>query len=93
VITGDSDYDDKLVDLARDADIIIADCSYPDSMKVSGHMIPKECGLLAKNAGVKKLVLSHIYSDPSPDEERIAESRAVFDGEVVLAEDLMEFDI
>ncbi|MEE9523254.1 MAG: MBL fold metallo-hydrolase, partial [Thermodesulfovibrionales bacterium] len=80
VITGDCDYDGKLVDFARGADLLIADCSFPDKMKVSGHMIPKECGLLAKNAGVKKLVLSHIYSALSPDEERIAESRAVFDG-------------
>jgi ribonuclease BN (tRNA processing enzyme) len=93
VITGDCDYDDKLVDLARDADLILADCSYPDAMKVAGHMTPRECGLLAKNAAAKKLVLSHIYPAPSPDEERIAESNAVFDGDVILAEDLMEFDI
>ncbi len=93
VITGDCDYDEKLVDFARDADIVIADCSFPDSMKVPGHMTPKECGQLAKSAGAKKLVLSHIYPAPSPDAERITECRAVFDGEVVLAEDLMEFDI
>lgn len=93
IISGDCDYDEALVEFARDADLIVADCSFPDNQKVPGHMTSRECGLLAKNAGVKTLVLSHIYPAALPDEERVTECRAAFHGEIVLAEDLMEFDL
>ncbi len=93
VITGDCDYDEGIVMLSQGADVLITDCSYPDVLKTSGHMTPQECGQVAKRAGVKKLVLSHIYPSPFPEEERVKEAKAAFDGEVVLAEDLMEFAI
>jgi len=93
VFTGDTDYDQGIIELSRCADLLIADCSFPDSMKAKGHLSAKECGLVAKNAEVKKLILSHLYPAGTPDIERVGESRAVFDGEVLLAEDLMEFDV
>jgi ribonuclease BN (tRNA processing enzyme) len=93
VITGDSDYDRGLVDLSRNADVLIADCSYPDSLKVVGHMTPSECGRLAVNARVKRLVLSHIYPGEYDDSIFLAECRKVYGGRLTLAEDLMEIDL
>ena len=93
VVTGDADFDTGLIELSRDCDMLIADCSFPESMKVKGHMTPAECGLIAKEAGVKKLILSHIHSLPVPDDVRVEECRRVYGGEIVLAEDLMEFNI
>lgn len=93
VFTGDADYDRKLIDIAGNADVLIADCSFPDSQKAKGHLSSKECGLIARKAGVKKLILSHIYPSPVPDAERVREAAEVFDGEIVLAEDLMNMEI
>jgi len=93
VFTGDADYDQGIIDLSKGADLLIADCSFPDEMKTKGHLCSRECGLIAEKAGVKKLVLSHIYPDDSPDIERVTESGKTFGGEIILAEDLMELEI
>jgi ribonuclease BN (tRNA processing enzyme) len=93
VITGDADYDQGIIELSRNCDLLIADCSFPESMKAGGHMTPKECGLVAKKAGVKKLLLSHLHTLPFPDTYRLKECQQVFKGDVSLAEDLLEFNL
>ena len=93
VITGDCDYDQGIIELSRYTDLLIIDCSFPDALKVPGHLTPKECGLVANKAHVKKLLLSHIYIGDYPDSGMLKECRAVFDGDVSLAEDLMEIQI
>ena len=93
MFTGDTDYDQRIIEISISADLLVADCSFPDADKVKGHLSAKECGIVAKKAGVKKLLLSHIYPADMPDAERVNESREAFDGEVLLAEDLMEIDI
>lgn len=93
VFSGDADYDQEIISLSEGADLLIADCSFPDSMKAKGHLSAKECGLVAQKAEVKKLLLSHLYPAGTPEIERVKESREVFDGEVLLAEDLMEIEI
>jgi ribonuclease BN (tRNA processing enzyme) len=93
VITGDCDYDEGIVEFSKDVDLLIIDCSFPDAMKVAGHLTPKECGLVAKKAKVKKLILSHLYPTSYTDSERLKECKVIFDGNVLLAEDLMEVNI
>jgi ribonuclease BN (tRNA processing enzyme) len=93
VFTGDCDYDSSLIAFSQAADLLVIDCSFPNNMKTAGHLIPKECGLIAREAGVKKVLLTHIYPTDGPDSLRADECRAVFTGEVLLAHDLMELDI
>jgi ribonuclease BN (tRNA processing enzyme) len=93
VFTGDADYDQGIIAFSQNADLLIADCSFPDSMKAKGHLSAKECGLVAKKAKVKKLLLSHLYPANTPDSDRVGESGEVFAGDIVLAEDLMVIDI
>lgn len=93
VFTGDADYDQGLIDFSNNADLLIADSSFPHANKATGHLSAKECGLVAEKAGVKKLILSHIYPVDSPDSDRLEECREVFSGDVELAEDLMEIEI
>jgi ribonuclease Z len=53
------------------------------------HSLPAQAGKIAHDAKVKKLVLTHFFSDA--DLERIVDQvRQHFDGEVVLGEDLLE---
>lgn len=93
VITGDADYDQEIIELSKGSDLLIADSSFPESMKGRGHMTPKECGLVAKNAGAKKLLLSHLHALPFSDDDKIKECRHVFNGDVSLAEDFLEIDL
>ncbi len=93
VFTGDADYDQEIIALAQGADLLVADCSFPDTLKARGHLSARECGLVAGKAGAARLLLSHLYPADTPDSERIKESREVFNGDVMLAEDLMEIEI
>jgi ribonuclease BN (tRNA processing enzyme) len=93
VFTGDADYDQGLIALSQNCDLLIADCAFPESMKQQGHMTPGECGLIAKKAEVKKLILSHLHILPVNDIDKLKECQNVFKGDVVLAEDLMEVNL
>lgn len=93
IFTGDCDFDQQLIKFSENADLLVMDCSFPDSLKVRGHLTPKECGLIAESAKVKVLLLSHIYPTSYPDDLRLMECRRFFNGEVRLAEDLMEIKI
>jgi ribonuclease BN (tRNA processing enzyme) len=86
--SGDSDVCPELVELGRDADVYIVECSFPDHLKVKGHLTPGECGRIARESGCKKLVLSHFY--PICDQFDItAMCAAEWDGKIVIAEDGM----
>lgn len=90
--TGDTDYFEGLAENASGADTIVADCSKPDEEKVDGHMTPSECAKVARDAEVDKLVLSHLY--PEAEASDIKDSaRKFFDGDIIVAEDLMKFRV
>lgn len=93
VLSGDCDYDSALVDLSQAADLLVLDCSFPDALKVKGHLSASECGRVAREAKVKKLLLSHLYPTAAAEDTRVMECRTVFEGDVQLAEDLMELEI
>lgn len=57
-----------------------------------GHHTPEEAGLAASQAGVKKLVLTHI--SPFRDiEDMKRQAKKNFSGEVIIGEDLMTIEI
>ena len=58
-----------------------------------GHMALDNIGMLATQAGVRKVVLSHLTRrvETADYEPWAEEVRKHFSGEVVIAEDLMEF--
>ncbi len=89
VLSGDCENDPAIESLARNADILILDCSFPDALKVNGHLSAGECGRIAARANVKTLILSHLYPVPSEDDTRLAEAQANCRANVRLAEDFM----
>jgi len=91
VISGDTDFDKDLINFAKNSDVLILECSYPNNQKVAGHLVSKECGEIAKRANVKKLVLNHLYPIYS-EETRLNETKEFFSN-TILAEDLMNLDI
>ena len=84
VYSGDTDVSDSLVELARDADLLVLECSNP--VKVEGHLTPAEAGRLARQAGAKRLLLTHFYP-PCDQVEVAALAAAEFRGAVLKAED------
>jgi len=92
VYSGDTDYSESLIELSKDADILICESALPDDLHVKGHLTPSLAGDIATRAGVKKLVLTHFY--PECDQTDIKqECRKTYDGPLVLAEDLMRIEI
>jgi ribonuclease BN (tRNA processing enzyme) len=92
VYSGDTDYCPNIVELARGADLLILECSFPEGQKIKGHLTPALAGRIAREAGCTRLVLTHLY--PPCDQSDIrGDCRDVFPGEVLLAEDMMRIAI
>jgi ribonuclease BN (tRNA processing enzyme) len=92
VYSGDTDVCESLVDIAQGADLFICESAMPDDSKVDGHLTPSLAGEIASRANVEKLVLIHLY--PECDRVDIGkECRKTYQGQLVLAEDLMSFKL
>jgi ribonuclease Z len=84
------------VELARDADLLIHEATYDSSMATEarerGHATSTEAADVAREAGAKRLVLTHLssrYIDAAP---LLTEARDVF-AETELAEDFATFEV
>jgi len=92
VYSGDTDTSENLIELSKDADLLICESALPDDYRIKGHLTPSLAGDIATRAGVRKLVLTHFY--PECDQTDIElECRKTYDGPLVLAEDLMRIEI
>lgn len=61
VYTGDTGWDDRLVDFARSADALLAEATLVGQVGgANGHQSPAEAGKLARLAGARRLMLVHI---------------------------------
>ena len=90
VISGDTDLCENIVKISEKADMLICESSTPDGEKRDGHLTPSLAGKIARDAGVKKLVLTHFY--PGCDKTDIAKQCfKTYDGPLFKAEDLMTF--
>lgn len=88
VYSGDTDYCKGLIELAEDADILILESSFPEEYRVEGHLTPSLAGKVASMAGVKHLILNHIY--PVCEGYDIRKScRENYKGKLSISRDLM----
>jgi ribonuclease BN (tRNA processing enzyme) len=87
VLTTDTDWRDELVDFALGTDLLISEANlYEEHLgKAPGHMAGSEAGRLAKLAGAKQLVLTHLPLHGNINEILHA-TVAVYDGPTELAE-------
>ncbi len=92
VYSGDTDFSENLIELAKDADLLICESALPDRMRVKGHLTPSLAGEIASRAGVKKLVLTHFYPN-CEDVDITQECRKTYRGPLLLAEDLMKIKV
>jgi ribonuclease BN (tRNA processing enzyme) len=61
VYTGDTGPDEGLAEFARDADLLVAECSLPDDLVGDNHLSPSRLARLARRAGARRLVATHVY--------------------------------
>ncbi|MCQ1535596.1 ribonuclease Z [Methanosarcina sp. KYL-1] len=97
VYTGDTRPCKAVLEASKDADLLVHDGSFADEMAdwadESRHSTAGEAAALAKEAGVRQLVLTHISSRYSEDAAPIMnDSKKIFEN-VIVAEDLMELEI
>ena len=95
VFSGDMDASalPNLVQLAKDADLLIFNCAVLDppgspSQLYARHTPPKKIGEAARDGGVKSLLLSHLVPNVEGQENAVRKSiRASFAGAVAFASD------
>lgn len=92
VYSGDTDTCDSLISLAKDADLMICESALPDGWKVDGHLTPSLAGAMAQKAGVRSLVLTHLY--PLCDTvDVVKQCKTAYNGTVCAAKDLMRIEL
>jgi ribonuclease BN (tRNA processing enzyme) len=109
VISGDTRPSQSLIKLATGADILVHEALFPDAIDrlvagvtnaatlkqsiLSHHTSAEDAGRVARQAGVKTLVLSHFVppEDPAITERMWIEAAGMhFDGRIVVGKDLLE---
>jgi ribonuclease BN (tRNA processing enzyme) len=92
VYTGDTGYSETLATWAAGCDLLLCECSLPEERAMDLHLTPAEAARLARTAGAKRLVLTHIYplfGDRDPATLVAGE----FEGTVVTARDGDRFTV
>ncbi len=102
VFSGDTAYSEKLISIAKDADILIHEVYSEKGFKEKSidwqkyhkahHTSSIDVGKIAKLSQPKKLVLSHILFWGKSKESILEEVKLNFKGNILVAEDLMIVD-
>lgn len=92
VYTGDTEYSESVVELARGAHTMLIECSFPDDSPVPGHLTPGEAARMASEAAVERVVLTHLYP-PALKLDLASEVGRRYGGQVVVAEDGLKLGI
>ena len=92
VNTGDTGPDGALGAWAHGCDILLAECSLPDTMAITTHLTPTQCGALGAAAEPGVLALTHFYPPVEAVDIR-GEVATRFGGRVVLATDGWSLDL
>ena len=95
VVVGDAGRTDNILEHCQDADALVIESTYLDEeaemAKQFSHLTAKQAAELAKEAGVKKLILTHL-SRRYRERDVLEEAQAVFP-ESVVARDFDSFQI
>jgi ribonuclease BN (tRNA processing enzyme) len=86
VYTGDTGVSPELGVWAKDCDLLVAECSLPESMAIPEHLTPEQAGELGRAAQPRMLALTHFYP-PVEQVDIIAAVRRSYSGPLTLAHD------
>lgn len=94
--TGDTDVCEGVVELARDADLLLSEAAFhegrDDGVERGIHLTGRRAGEVAAAAGARRLVLTHLpaWNDP---QRSLAEAREVYTGPLDVATTGAVFDL
>lgn len=92
VYSGDASPRGELVLLADKADLLVCECSFPAGWETEDHLNAETAGVIAQQAGVKSLVLTHTYP-PAQAVDLVAQVQKFYAGAVRLAVDGMQLKL
>lgn len=96
VYTGDTRPSERIVRLAEGADLLIHDSTFADELadaaEENSHSNPSKAADVARRAGVRQLVLTHISSRYEDDLALLEQAKRTFPNTVV-ASDLMVIEV
>ena len=102
VFSGDTAYSEKLIEKAKNADILVHEVYSEEGFQKktkdwqiyhkAHHTSSVDVGIVAKKSNPKKLVLSHILFWGSNEDSIIEDVKRNFNGEIIIAKDLMIVD-
>ncbi|HEX16796.1 MAG: ribonuclease Z [Thermoplasmata archaeon] len=96
VYSGDTRPCDKVIEYAKDADILIHDSTFlsdlEDLAREYAHSTARQAAEIASKANVDKLILTHISPRYVDDKEFEREAREIFDNSLV-ARDFMKIEV
>jgi ribonuclease BN (tRNA processing enzyme) len=96
VYSGDTEPSKDILDLAIEADLLIHECSFPPGTKVTNHSTPSTLAEILEDykKEIGSICLTHFYPDMRGHErEAVYRLKGYFEGEVILAEDLMKLEL
>lgn len=86
VYSGDTGFDPAFAEWARGCDVMVLECSLPQSMAIVEHLTPEQCGEIARLAEPRKLVLTHLYP-PVESTDIVSTIADKYAGPLVIAHD------
>jgi ribonuclease BN (tRNA processing enzyme) len=92
VYSGDTGFDPAFAQWAHGCDLLVLECSLPQSMAIVEHLTPEQCGEIARLAEPRRLVLTHLYP-PVESVDVAAIVAAKYSGPVVIAHDGWRTDL
>ena len=90
--SGDASNPENLIELSREADLMLCECSFPVGWENPDHLSPDRIGMLAKKSDAKRVVLTHRYPQ-SIQEDVISQVKTYYDGRVIGAIDGWSVDV
>jgi ribonuclease Z len=96
VYSGDTEPAPSMRGLAEGSDLLIHECSFPEPYVVTNHSTPRRLGLAFSGAGVKRIVLTHLYPQTIGHEAEMVRDVLLAIGpgvEVDVGRDLQEIEI
>ncbi len=92
VYSGDTDLCRDIITLAAGCDMLILECSFPDSDYREGHLTPERAGTIAAEAGCRQLMLTHFYPECDP-QQAVCSAGKHFGGYIHAGYDLLKINI
>jgi len=89
VYSGDTKPDERLIDLSRNIDVLIHECSFPSSVLLGKHTSDEDLVKIVARVKPRVLVVVHLYPEMELRRYELMKAlRNAFDGDIFIPKDL-----